>query len=137
MPRDSLSVTRLATTAAMTAIAVLAAIAHDWAGAGTAIGWVAFNLAVSWLSADRFRARLDLEPYRIDPLPGDVEDATPEPRRQGRIMLAVVLAGEIAVVLVAGVILRAPALVSVVCIVGVVPLALTVAGVVARRPGAR
>jgi hypothetical protein len=52
----------------MTAVGTLAALGHDWEVAGTAIGWVAFNLFVLWASAeDRFR-RLDLEPFRIDPL---------------------------------------------------------------------
>jgi hypothetical protein len=90
----------------VTRIAVLAAMGCGCAGCDSArlgsrwdrSGLRRFNLFVMWASAeDRFRPRVDLDAFRIDPLPDDNPNATPDLMRLGPTMIAVMVGLEAAI----------------------------------------
>jgi hypothetical protein len=115
-------------------LGLVAALQHDWATAGTLLGIVAFRCllvladANGWLEPKfdlaRFRQGSPVEERLVKPL---------DPRKLAPVMIVVALGWEAAVIGIGGVLLRAPSWAIDVGSLAVIPLAVVVALMLARR----
>lgn len=121
--------------AAMVPIAALAVLAQDWSLAGTAIGWLGFSLLMRWWRPrERFGPRLDLDQLRIDPIRPECDCGADDLDRLGLRIVAVVVGLQAALLFIGVVVLHASLSMLLIGTVAVIPVSITIAREMARRP---